>query len=317
MPSHVDIADLLACPRCRASLRSVDDAMLRCTRTACPYAERGFPVLDGQPVLVDFERSILDADDVLASGAATLIARRPRGGWRRVARHVLFGRNRAAARAADAVLAHRPDGDAPPLVLVVGGATIGAGADALYAAPDIRLVGFDVYRSAHTTFVADAHDIPLADGSVSAVWVQAVLEHVLEPATVVQEIWRVLRPGGVVYAETPFMQQVHEGAYDFTRFTHGGHRWLFRRFAELDSGVVAGPGTQLSWSIDHAVRSLTRSPLLGKVAKAACFWVRALDVLAGPRFALDAASAVYFLGRRSTDALTPKDMPGYYRGAGR
>lgn len=317
MTSYVDIVDLLACPRCKCALRPESSTTLRCTRAECPYAQSGFPVLDGQPVLVDFARSILDADDVLASGAATLIRRRPRGGWRKVVRHVLFGRNRAAARAVDAVLAHQPAGRTPPLVLVVGGATIGAGADALYDAPEIRVVGFDVYRSAHTTFVADAHGIPLADGSVSAVWVQAVLEHVLDPAAVVQEIWRVLRPDGVVYAETPFMQQVHEGAYDFTRFTHSGHRWLFRRFAELDSGVVAGPGTQLSWSIDHAVRAATRSSMLGKVAKAACFWVRALDALAGPRFALDAASAVYFLGRRSTDELTPKDMTSYYRGAGR
>ena len=44
---------------------------------------------------------------------------------------------------------------------------------------------------------------------------------------------------GVVYAETPFLQAVHEGPWDFTRFTESGHRWLFRAFERLDSGVVA------------------------------------------------------------------------------
>jgi ubiquinone/menaquinone biosynthesis C-methylase UbiE len=67
--------------------------------------------------------------------------------------------------------------------------------------------------------VADGHQLPIADGSVDGVWIQAVLEHVLDPSIVVQEIHRVLTPGGVVYAETPFMQPVHEGAYDFTRFS--------------------------------------------------------------------------------------------------
>jgi SAM-dependent methyltransferase len=316
MTTYVEIADLLVCPRCRSVLREADPGTLRCTGADCPYATRGFAIVHGCAVLVDFERSVLEERQVAASGAATLVRRRPRDGWRRSVRDILFGRNRAAARAARAVLAHRPARGGTPLVLVVGGATVGAGADELYDAPGVRVVGFDVYRTEHTTFVADAHSIPLADGSVSAVWVQAVLEHVLDPAAVVQEIWRVLEPDGVVYAETPFMQQVHEGPYDFTRFTHSGHRWLFRDFAELDSGVVAGPGTQLSWTIDHAVRSATRSPALGKLAKALCFWVRALDAIAGPRFALDAASGLYFLGRRSTRPMNVKEIVGYYRGAG-
>ena len=37
---------------------------------------------------------------------------------------------------------------------------------------------------------------------------------------------------GIVYAETPFMQQVHEGAYDFTRYTVLGHRYLFKKFKQ-------------------------------------------------------------------------------------
>ena len=85
--------------------------------------------------------------------------------------------------------------------------------------PTIDLISFDVYASPATQFVGDGHSIPLADGSVDGVIVQAVLEHVLEPTIVADEIHRVLRTGGIVYADTPFLQQVHEGAYDFTRFT--------------------------------------------------------------------------------------------------
>ena len=97
-----------------------------------------------------------------------------------------------------------------PVVLVVGGGTIGSGADELYHDDFIELVGTDVYASPHTVLVADAHRLPFDDGVFDGVWVQAVLEHVLEPATVVAELHRVLRPEGLVYAETPFMQQVHE-----------------------------------------------------------------------------------------------------------
>ena len=65
--------------------------------------------------------------------------------------------------------------------------------------------------SRNTQFVADAHRVPLATESVDALVIQAVLEHVLDPWRVAAEIHRVLRPGGLVYADTPFLQQVHEG----------------------------------------------------------------------------------------------------------
>jgi hypothetical protein len=108
---------------------------------------------------------------------------------------------------------------------------------------------------------------------------------------------------------------VHEGAYDFTRFTESGHRWLFRRFELIDSGVVLGAATQLLWSIEHVVRGTFRSVTAGIAAKLLLFWLRYLDRIIPRAFASDAASAVYFLGRRSSSAIGPKDMLDYYKGA--
>jgi SAM-dependent methyltransferase len=138
---------------------------------------------------------------------------------------------------------------------------------------------------------------------------------VLYPDQVVSEIRRVLRPGGLVYAETPFLQQVHAGAYDFVRYTSSGHRFLFRAFEEIASGPVAGPGTQLLWSVDHMVRGLLRSELAGKLARALFFWLRYLDRLIPTAFAMDNASAYYFLGRRADRELTSREIVSYYRGA--
>ena len=169
-------------------------------------------------------------------------------------------------------------------------------------------MAFDVYSSPNVQFLADAHQIPLADSSVDAVVVQAVLEHVLDPRRVVSEIERVLRPDGLVYAETPFMQQVHAGAYDFVRYTSSGHRYLFRSFEELASGPVAGPGTQLLWSVEHLASGLFRSRAAGKVARGVCFWLRYLDSAVPDRFAIDSASAFCFLGAtRHPDADGRRD----------
>ena len=168
-----------------------------------------------------------------------------------------------------------------------------------------------------TQFIADGHQIPLRDASVDAVVIQAVLEHVLDPWQVVTEIHRVLKKDGLVYADTPFMQQVHMGPYDFTRFTESGHRYLFRRFRLIDSGISGGSGTQLLWTIDYVGRSLFRSPRMGTLLKAAMFWLSYLDRLAPVGFQVDNASGVFFLGRRAEHEIAPKDMVAYYKGAQR
>ena len=314
--TFADIAPLLACPRCGAPVVDAGTA-LHCGSSACALSAVGsFPLADRQPLLVDFERSVLEPAGSASSGAVDPL--RARWSIERLApplRPLFKPRNRIAAHNVERMLSLLP---APsPVALVVGGGTMGNGVEAIYENRRTRVIGFDIYGSPLTQFVADAHHIPLASASVDAVLIQAVLEHVLDPARVVGEIHRDLRPDGLVYAETPFLQQVHAGPYDFTRFTSSGHRYLFRAFAEIAAGPVAGPGAQLLTSIDHLVRGLTRSELAGKLARAVCAWLRLLDRLIPVEYAMDDASAYFFLGRRAERELSPGEIIGYYRGAQR
>ncbi|KUN23369.1 hypothetical protein AQJ23_25440 [Streptomyces antibioticus] len=304
------IRQLLVCPRCRSGLTEETEG-LRCTALDCAYARAGaFPWSGAWPVLVDFERSIMDREVVVAEGAGRA------DGLPAPVRRLVKPPNRVAARNIDLLLRALP-GPAPRL-LVVGGATVGNGVSAVYREPRVEVIAFDIVGSPHTQFVADAHQIPLPSACVDAVLVQAVLEHVLEPPTVVTEIHRVLKDGGLVYAETPFLQQVHAGAHDFSRYTASGHRYLFRRFEELAAGAVAGPGTQLLWSVDHLVRGLTRSATAGRGARLLLSWLRALDRLVPPAYAEDDATAVFFLGRKNEAGMppmSPGEIVRYYRGA--
>jgi SAM-dependent methyltransferase len=272
---------------------------------------------DGLPVLVDFDRSVLVREQVFANGASSPIRRPRAAAVRGRIKQMLSPPKRITHDNLNRFLKLLRDEKARPHVLVIGGGTVGQGMEPLYEAEDIAVVAFDIYASPIIHFVADAHDIPLLDQSVDGVIVQAVLEHVLDPAQVVAEIWRVLKPDGLVYAETPFLQHVHEGAYDFTRFTESGHRYLFRRFDLITSGVCGGPGTQLLWSIDYFVRGLFRSWTVGKLAKFAFFWLPWFDRLIPDDFGSDAASGFYFLGRRSAATLSPHGAVSFYRGAQR
>jgi SAM-dependent methyltransferase len=286
-----------------------------CTNGDCAYAASGFFSVMGQPVLIDFEASIFGREDMLPYAFAGNGGQKPpsfREKLQSAIEPVLFGTNRTAVEFVGRLVAETRRRAERPRILVVGGGTVGRGAEHLYDDPSIELVGTDVYPSAHTRVVADGHALPFADQSFDGVWIQAVLEHVLDPWKVVEEIRRVLKPDGLVFADTPFMQQVHMGAYDFSRFTVSGHRWLFRHFELISAGVTAGVGTAAQWTARYMARALTGSDKVGRLASYLFFWLRFFDRLTFRRPNADAASGVYFYGRKSEVAVMPKEMIAFY-----
>ncbi len=93
-----------------------------------------------------------------------------------------------------------------------------------------RATTVDVPYSAHDNrridVFASAEDLPFEDATFDAVLCSEVLEHCPDPAAVLREIHRVLRPGGAVYLTTPFSLGVHEAPYDFYRYTPFALRYL-------------------------------------------------------------------------------------------
>ncbi len=184
-----------------------------------------------------------------------------------------------------------------PRVLVVGSGTKGQGAGSLWNDEGIEVCGVDVYVSSSVSIVCDAHYLPFADASFDGIWIQAVLEHVVEPNKVVEELFRVVKESGFVYAETPFMQHVHEGAYDFTRFSVVGHRFLFKRFKSIDFGPLNGADVSLGWSVKYFLIALIRNVKISKLIS--IFFETALipfRFLISDRSRFDSCSGSYFLG---------------------
>lgn len=269
-----------------------------------------FPVAAGQPVLIDFSKSLCSKEwFATARENVSVIGERPN--LARTIKGTLTG-SRSASR--ENIFRFKALLPTRPVVLMVGAGTMGAGCEVLYEDWDVRQIAFDIYPSNLTQLVADAHQIPLADNSVDGVIIQAVLEHVLEPAAVVAEIYRVLKPGGIVYAETPFMQQVHEGAYDFTRFTELGHRWLWRQFDEIDRGVIGGPGLSLYWTARYFCRAVLRQRRLADFMSVPFLVLSAVDHLLPLTWKIEGATGVCFLGRRAANPLPRDELVSYYLG---
>lgn len=91
--------------------------------------------------------------------------------------------------------------------------------------------------------LGDISHIPLADNSLGAIICQAVLEHIQNPQKAVDEIYRVLKPGGQCLVSLPFLYPYHaEKDYygDFYRFTEDGVRYLFRKFSQIEICKIRG-----------------------------------------------------------------------------
>jgi SAM-dependent methyltransferase len=82
--------------------------------------------------------------------------------------------------------------------------------------------------------VGDIHDIPRPEGSFDTIICTEVLEHCHDPQRAVDELGRVLRPGGVCVLSTRFLYPYHAAPKDYFRFTDDGLRHLFRAFPEVE-----------------------------------------------------------------------------------
>ena len=109
------------------------------------------------------------------------------------------------------------------------------------------VVNIDMYAYENVDIVADIANLPFENDSVDAVICEHVLEHVKDVEKVVSEIRRVLKPGGIIYAVTPFVMSFHSSPYDYRRFSEMGLEELFKDFERIDSGMRSGPGAALDY----------------------------------------------------------------------
>lgn len=93
---------------------------------------------------------------------------------------------------------------------------------------DWSYLGIDVEHSGRPSSAKtpdrffDGLHIPFAADAFGLVLCIEVLEHVAEPALLLAEMHRVLRPGGTLVLSTPFLWGEHEAPFDFQRFSTAG-----------------------------------------------------------------------------------------------
>lgn len=97
------------------------------------------------------------------------------------------------------------------------------------------------------TLLADGLALPFRDNVFDAILSQAVIEHVKEPQTYVDEVYRVLKPGGVFYVEVAFMQPIHYEPMHYFNVTPFGLDYLCRNFIKEDGGTIGTLRETIHW----------------------------------------------------------------------
>jgi ubiquinone/menaquinone biosynthesis C-methylase UbiE/uncharacterized protein YbaR (Trm112 family) len=311
------VEEALRCPVCHAGLHRSAGGF-SCDNPACAKA---YPIVNGIPVILNEERSIFEIASFTGREAVTTFRPQPRieKFFSRVLPEITA--NFASVenyRKLKTLVAELPR---KPRILVVGCGEVGRGMDEFVRESGVELINTDVSMSERADIICDSHDLPFVDGFFDGVIVQAVLEHVADPPRCVEEIFRVMADHAVIYAETPFMQQVHGGPFDFTRYTDVGHRRLFRRFEEISSGPTAGSALALAWSFQYFLLSFVRSSggraVMKAISRISLFWLKYVDrwLLRRPG-TNDAALGYFFLGRKSDKILSDREIIKHYRGGG-
>jgi len=122
------------------------------------------------------------------------------------------------------------------------GLNVGAGSSQLHPA----VVNVDIVPGPTINVCASVEQLPFPDEIFDLVVSQELLEHVRDPFRAMQEMRRVLKEGGVIYCQVPFIIGYHPGPTDFWRFTRQGIRELVERAnlncLEVDMAVGVGTG---------------------------------------------------------------------------
>lgn len=103
----------------------------------------------------------------------------------------------------------------------------------------------------------DVQSMPLPGASFDTVVCTQVLQHVPEPLQALNEIARVLRPGGKVVLSVPHLVWLHNEPHDYWRFTGHGLRHMLGRagLETLSCEAVGGLVCFLAYAPSNALLS--------------------------------------------------------------
>jgi len=147
--------------------------------------------------------------------------------------------------------------------------------------------------------------LKLEGNSVDCIICTGTFEHIHSPEIALREFYRVLKEGGIIHIEVPFMQPYHADPIDYYRWTESGLVLFCEKlgFEKIKSGVHLGPVSSMNAIIIQFFQSFFDNKYLRKsidlILSYILFSLKFLDYfLIKKKKAHFLASGVYFVGKK-------------------
>jgi len=153
-----------------------------------------------------------------------------------------------------------------------------------YLTHPAHYIGLDYYQTATEWYKSrphifgDAQSLPVVDAGFDHAILLDVLEHLPCPDDCIREIHRVLKPGGRLTLQTPFLYPIHDSPRDYQRWTIHG----LRRLA-ANNGMSVERETALLAPLENAalLTNLAIAKSVLDLVRRNLLW-SAISILAGP-----------------------------------
>jgi SAM-dependent methyltransferase len=141
-------------------------------------------------------------------------------------------------------------------VRVIGGMALDCGAGSRTFV-DQHLIQVEIMPYDNIDVMAVNQQLPFVDDCFDAVFSFDVLEHVNDPFASARELSRVLKPGGILYIDLPFLQIEHGYPHHYFNATRMGLRQLFNGMLAPQAHVVPASGhpAHVIWMALNTFRS--------------------------------------------------------------
>lgn len=123
-------------------------------------------------------------------------------------------------------------------------------------------INVDIQNKKNIDFVCDIHQIPSSLGEFDAIICNAVLQYCRSPETVAKQFYRVLKPGGYLFVDAPWIQPFCFNTPDRFRFSQDALKQIFSDFQIIKIGSSIRSGSAFAMLGVHIAQNLTRNKYL-------------------------------------------------------
>lgn len=120
-------------------------------------------------------------------------------------------------------------------------------------------VNVDIQDKENVDVVCDIHDLPDSIGEFDAIICNAVLQYCRSPETVAKQFHRILKPGGYLFIDAPWVQPFCPDTPDRFRFSQDALRHIFSDFQIIKIAPSIRSGSAFAMLGIHIAQNLTHN----------------------------------------------------------